>query len=315
MPTVTCGGEFQFLEFLIFFVVFVVGLTSNVLFILLSCKELVNLKGCPVLIYNGHLLHYSIANLILLIRMPLDVISFTSGGSWFFGEHFCRLNFFVERAMYMAIANHILNLVRDAFTPYGYPNSPIHWRSTWFVSLLFVCPLLFTTLEQTPEGCTRCTLIDPSLGMMWMFQWTEQVYVAILPLLAIWFYHGKYVEHPDYEALHKAGPDDVGGHVKMNLRSMCCALALTICLCTSPARLTEISGGDFKLWPGHQIIFFFTPRLLIYGQTVIFIGVYAYHYPRFYQGAKIAAARLWSCRTIPGKIVTGQDDDHKEPLS
>lgn len=111
------------------------------------------------------------------------------------------------------------------------------------------------------------------------------------------------------------GPDDVGGHVKMNLRSMCCALALTICLCTSPARLTEISGGDFKLWPGHQIIFFFTPRLLIYGQTVIFIGVYAYHYPRFYQGAKIAAARLWSCRTIPGKIVTGQDDDHKEPLS
>lgn len=90
MPTVTCGGEFQFLEFLIFFVVFVVGLTSNVLFILLSCKELVNLKGCPVLIYNGHLLHYSIANLILLIRMPLDVISFTSGGSWFFGEHFCR---------------------------------------------------------------------------------------------------------------------------------------------------------------------------------------------------------------------------------
>lgn len=107
--------------------------------------------------------------------------------------------------MYMALANHILNLVRDAFTPYGYPNSPINWRSTWFVSLLFMCPLLFTTLEQTPEGCTRCTLIDPSLGMMWMFQWTEQVYVAILPLLAIWFYHGKYVEHPDYEALHKAG--------------------------------------------------------------------------------------------------------------
>lgn len=94
----------------------------------------------------------------------------------------------------------------------------------------------------------------------------------------------------------------------MNLRSICCALAITIFVCTSPARLTEISGGDFELWPGHQIIFFFIPRLLIYGQTIIFTEVYAYHYPCFYQAAKIAAARLWSCHKIPEKIVTGQED-------
>lgn len=48
-------------------------------------------------------------------------------------------------------------------------------------------------------------MIEQSLGKMWMFQWSEQVYVAILPLLAIWFYRNKYAEHPDYEALHKAG--------------------------------------------------------------------------------------------------------------
>jgi len=107
--------------------------------------------------------------------------------------------------MYMAIATHILNMIPDAFTPFGYPNTPFNWRSSWLVSLLFVLPLLFTTLEQTQEGCTRCKLINPSLGTMWIFQWTVQVYVAILPLLAIWFYYGKYVEHPDYEALHKAG--------------------------------------------------------------------------------------------------------------
>jgi hypothetical protein len=101
----------------------------------------------------------------------------------------------------------------------------------------------------------------------------------------------------------------------MNLRSICCALATTIFICTSPARLTEISGADFELWPGRQIIFFFIPRLLIYGQTIIFTGVCVYHHPCFYQGAKIAAARLWSCRKIPEKIVTGQEDENKVLLS
>ena len=110
--------------------------------------------------------------------------------------------------MYIAIANHILNMVRDTFAPYGYPNSSFNWCSSWLVSLLFMSPLIFTSLEQTVEGCKRCTLIEPSLGKMWMFQWSEQVYVAILPLLAIWFYHNKYAEHPDYEAVHKAGNRD-----------------------------------------------------------------------------------------------------------
>ena len=110
--------------------------------------------------------------------------------------------------MYITIANHILYLARDTFAPYGYPNSPFNWCSTWLVSLLFACPLIFTKLEQTSEGCTRCTLIEPSLGKMSMFQWTEQVFVAIFPLLAIWFYHNKYAEHPDYEAVHKAGNND-----------------------------------------------------------------------------------------------------------
>lgn len=51
----------------------------------------------------------------------------------------------------------------------------------------------------------RCVLIEPSLGKMWMFQWSEYMYVAIVPLLAIWFYRSKNAEHPDYEAVHKAG--------------------------------------------------------------------------------------------------------------
>ena len=88
------------------------------------------------------------------------------------------------------------------------------------------------------------------------------------------------------------GSDDVG---KINLRTICFALAGTIFLCTSPARLTEISGG-----PGHQlVIFFFFPRLLIYGQTIIFPAVCAYNNPGLYEAAKIAAMRMWSCRKIP----------------
>ena len=101
----------------------------------------------------------------------------------------------------------------------------------------------------------------------------------------------------------------------MNLRSICIALASTIFICTSPARLTEMADGDFKMWPGHQIIFFFIPRLLIYGQTIIFTGVCAYYYPGFYEGAKIAAIRLWSCRKMPEKIITGQADENKELMS
>ncbi|KAL9985441.1 hypothetical protein ACROYT_G007851 [Oculina patagonica] len=315
MPSATCG-EFLLVEFLIFFAIFLAGFASNALFILVSCKELVNNKGCKVKIYNNYLVHYSIANVILLISMPLDIISFASGGSWYFGEHFCRLHFFVERALYVAIATHVLNMVRDTFAPFGFPAMPFSCTSTWIISLVFMCPLLLTTtIVKTPEGCIRCEVMKNSLGRMWMFQWSEQLYVAILPLIAIWFYSNKYGEHPDYEAIDKAGPDDVGGKFKMNLRSICIALAFTIFICTSPARLTEIAGGDFKMWPGHQIIFSFIPRLLIYGQTIIFTAVCAYYYPGFYQGAKIAAGRLWSCRKIPEKIIAGQEDENKELLS
>lgn len=126
---------------------------------------------------------------------------------------------------------------------------------------------------------------------------------------------GDFVSYLTKSTFFSQGPDDVGGKFKMNLRSICIALALTIFICTSPARLTEIAGGDFEMWPGHQVIFFFIPRLLIYGQTIIFTGVCAYYYPGFYQGAKIAAGRLWSCRKIPEKIITGQEDENKELLS
>ena len=88
MPSASCGG-FLLVEFLIFFAVFLAGFASNVLFILVSCKKLVKAKGCSVSIYNNYLVHYSIANIILLIIMPLDIISFASG-SWLFGEHLCR---------------------------------------------------------------------------------------------------------------------------------------------------------------------------------------------------------------------------------
>ena len=104
------------------------------------------------------------------------------------------------------------------------------------------------------------------------------------------------------------GSDDVG---KINLRRICFALAGTIFLCTSPARLTEMSGGDFKLWPGHQVIFFFFPRLLIYGQTIIFPAVCAYNNPGLYEAAKIAAMRMWSCRKIPENIFIEQEVNSK----
>lgn len=93
MSSATCGAEFLLVEFLIFLVVFLAGFASNALFILVSFKKLVNAKGC-FQHYNDHLVHCSIANLILLMfSMPLDVISFThvtSSGSWFFGEYLCR---------------------------------------------------------------------------------------------------------------------------------------------------------------------------------------------------------------------------------
>ena len=66
--------------------------------------------------------------------------------------------------------------------------------------------MIFTiTIEKTRDGCMHCTLMKQSLEWIWMLQWCEQVYVAILPLIAVWFYNNKYHEHPDYEALDKAG--------------------------------------------------------------------------------------------------------------
>lgn len=88
MSTAMCG-QFLFVEFLIFFVVFLVGFASNILFILLSFKKMVNTKGCCKS-YNDYLVHCSIANLFLMVNMPFDIIGFTTNGSWFFGEFFCR---------------------------------------------------------------------------------------------------------------------------------------------------------------------------------------------------------------------------------
>ena len=94
MSSATCG-KFLPVEFTIFFFIFLTGLTSNVIFILLSFRKLVNAKGCSVQKYNIYLVHWSIANLILLVfNMPFDVITYSTSGAWFFGEAFCRLEKF-----------------------------------------------------------------------------------------------------------------------------------------------------------------------------------------------------------------------------
>ena len=94
MSSTTCG-KFLPVEFTIFFFIFLTGLTSNVIFILLSFRKLVNAKGCSVQKYNIYLVHWSIANLILLVfNMPFDVITYSTSGAWFFGEAFCRLGKF-----------------------------------------------------------------------------------------------------------------------------------------------------------------------------------------------------------------------------
>ena len=89
MSWVACG-DFLPLEFTILFLLFLAGLASNLLFVLISFKEVVDAKGCfekP----NPHLVHWSIANLIILVcYMPLDILSFTSSGSWFLGLFLCR---------------------------------------------------------------------------------------------------------------------------------------------------------------------------------------------------------------------------------
>lgn len=120
--------------------------------------------------------------------------------------HFiCSLHFFVERAIYIAIATHIMNMARDAYTPFGFPTQPSSCITNWVMSLVFAFPLLFTSLVRIPGRCTRCTLINNSLGRMPVFQWTEYLYVAILPLVTVCFYCNKFGVHPDYEALDKAG--------------------------------------------------------------------------------------------------------------
>lgn len=50
-----------------------------------------------------------------------------------------------------------------------------------------------------------CVLIELSLGKMWMFQWSEYMYVVIVFLFVIWFYCSKNVEYLDYEVVYKVG--------------------------------------------------------------------------------------------------------------
>lgn len=100
--TAMCG-QFLLVEFLIFFAVFLVGFASNVLFIMASYKKGNNSKYQSKN-HNDYLVHCSIANLILMVRMPLDIISFTTDGSWFFGEFFCRY-------IRVLITFHTLNMI------------------------------------------------------------------------------------------------------------------------------------------------------------------------------------------------------------
>lgn len=133
-----------------------------------------------------------------------------------------------------------MNMARDAYTPFGFPTQPSSCTTNWVMSLVFAFPLLFTSLVRIPGRCTRCTLINNSLGRMPVFQWTEYLYVAILPLMTVCFYCNKFGVHPDYEALDKAGKNKCSLSLWLEKRS---SRDLTQCL-------HKLSSGD---WGAYQL--------------------------------------------------------------
>lgn len=214
--------------------------------------------------------------------------------------------------MYFSIATHLVYMIRDAYEPFGYPGHPTQMTTNWGLSLLFMFPLLLVDLVHSKEGCIKCSLKNNVLMSTPLWQWTVELYVAVLPLVTIWFYSSKYGEHPDYENLTKEDLDVDGiGTSKLQLRPMCLTLALSLCVCTSPARFTDMAGEDFEMWPLHQIIFFFVPRLLIYGQTILFTMVCASYYPSYYQRAQIAVARLCGYHLLPDKFINVHVDEKR----
>lgn len=72
---------------------------------------------------------------------------------------------------------------------------------------------------------------------------------------------------------------------------MCLALATVLFICVVPARLIEMSVGDFEDSPGDLFFIFFVTRLLIHAQPILFAMVCTSYYPTFYEGLR--KYRLW----------------------
>ena len=128
MSWVACG-DFEHVEFAIFFLVFLAGLASNILFVLFSFRKVVDAKGCfekP----NPYVVQWSMANLVILVFfMPLDILSFTTSGSWFFGRYLCRL--FIHSLVLICSSvyytkpdgNEVDSLVEDSFVSVNCSNA------------------------------------------------------------------------------------------------------------------------------------------------------------------------------------------------
>ena len=135
-------------------------------------------------------------------------------------KFYCSLHLFIERGLYFSIATHLVYMIRDAYEPFGYPGHPTQMTTNWCMSLLFMFPVLLAAeLVYTKGECRKGSMENKLLTKTPVWQWTQELYLAILPLVTIGFYSNKYGEHPDYENLAKEGKHNHGFYTISRLKN------------------------------------------------------------------------------------------------
>lgn len=197
IPTTEKHNIFILILCILLFIVFLIGLTGNILVIYVVSNYRV-LKT----VTNTYLLHLAISDLVFLSGIPFFISSIITH-SWLFGSFVCKL-FFLTQGVNQYTSIIILSLLSfDRYLAVCHSSKSIAWRShvspnvliilIWMLSLILMMPIiLFTTLEGTKSTAVQCTIVLPlsesRLPYLVYVTYTSSI-TFFLPLALMIYFH------------------------------------------------------------------------------------------------------------------------------
>ncbi|XP_031550063.1 atypical chemokine receptor 3-like [Actinia tenebrosa] len=262
------GWDFtSYFSFGLFGLTLLVGVSLNILYLWWS-RYRASSKGCNR--GNAFLQSIAIANLILLVALPLDSGNLIYG-SWVFNKEWCSIYHIITRSMFFTIASILVQYTKDSFQPFGFPKGRFGLGTSWMIGVIPFLLLYFTTLKvDSTTGAIRCIPAEKSVFAMPVCIALEMFYIAGFPVLSMIYYKSKnQFQDDEITANTVAGIDDF---CKTKSRDLNSKLSVLLMICYLPWRFVVIFDMEwaYNYLPLHVIIFGVLPLMLSYTLTIAF---------------------------------------------